>query len=67
MPNVINSDELLAAAEESTFGMGNTGFCTACGESQEGCEADARNYPCDACGKAKVFGAMELIIMGYGS
>jgi hypothetical protein len=65
MPNVINPDELLRAVEESTFGMSNTGFCTACGAEHDGCEPDARNYPCDDCGKNKVYGAMELLIMGY--
>jgi hypothetical protein len=67
MPNTIDPDALIAAAQESTFGLGNAGFCIACGEEADGCEPDVRNYPCDACGERKVFGAMELIIMGYGS
>ena len=67
MGNIIDLDALITAAEESMFGMGNAGFCTACGEERDGCESDARNYPCDACGKNKVYGAPELILMGYGS
>ena len=41
------------------------GFCIACGAERECCEPDARNYPCDECDERKVFGAEELIIMGY--
>lgn len=40
------------------------GFCLACGETQSGVEPDARKYVCDACGKAKVYGAAELALMG---
>ena len=40
------------------------GLCTVCGEEQEGCEPDARNYKCDACGAKAVYGAEELLIMG---
>jgi hypothetical protein len=42
----------------------STGFCLACGAEQGGTEPDARNYTCEACGAAKVFGAEELLIMG---
>lgn len=58
----ITREQLIAAAEESTFGMGNPGFCVACGHEQEGCEPDARNYTCDACDEMAVFGAMELLL-----
>ncbi len=40
------------------------GFCLACGERQDCCEPDARNYECEACGEHQVFGAQELILMG---
>lgn len=40
------------------------GFCLACNNVQSGCEPDARNYECEACGKRKVFGAAELVLMG---
>jgi len=40
------------------------GFCVQCGESQGGCEPDAREYECENCGKPLVYGAEELILMG---
>lgn len=42
---------------------GYVGFCTACGAEHEGCEPDAREYPCESCGEKKVYGAEELLIM----
>jgi len=51
------------AARESMFGMDNPGFCLACGEDADGVEPDARNYICDACGAAAVYGAEEVLIM----
>ena len=62
---IIDPDRLLEAVQESTFGMENIGFCIECGEERDGCEPDARNYPCDACGTNTVYGAQELLIMGY--
>lgn len=41
------------------------GFCLACGELADGCEPDACNYKCEACGKKQVFGAAELLLMGH--
>ncbi len=63
--NVIDTERLLEAAEEQMLGDGNSGFCTACGEERDGCEPDARNYPCESCGERKVYGASELLLMGY--
>lgn len=40
------------------------GFCLACGNVQAGCEPDARQYECEECGKHKVYGAQELVLMG---
>lgn len=41
------------------------GICLACGELKDSdCEPDARNYPCDDCGRSKVFGAEEARMMG---
>jgi len=52
-------DEYAAANHEMN------GFCLACGaESMGPCEPDARNYPCEECGKNKVFGAEECMMMG---
>ena len=66
MSYIIDPDELMVAAEESMVGLGDAGFCIACGEEADGVEPDARNYPCEACGKRKVYGAPELVLMGYG-
>ena len=62
---MIDPDELLAAAEASTFGDEYIGFCTNCGEEAYGVEPDAREYECESCGERKVYGAPELVVMGY--
>jgi hypothetical protein len=59
----INADELIEAARRDD----GTGFCIECGNEQSGCEPDARKYECDCCGAHAVYGAEELILMGYGS
>lgn len=64
MSNVLDPDEVLAAAEESLVDLSNPGFCIACGAYHDGCEPDARNYPCEECGENKVFGAQEILLMG---
>ena len=61
----IDHDELMAACEDSFTSLENPGFCTKCGAYHDGCEPDARNYKCEECGAMEVFGAEELIIMGY--
>ena len=43
---------------------GTTGFCLACGSEAGGVEPDARQYTCEACGAAKVYGLEELLLMG---
>ncbi len=62
---VIDPDELIRACEDSMFGLGNAGFCINCGYERGGCEPDAREYPCDECETNTVYGAQELLIMGY--
>ena len=42
------------------------GFCIACGAQAEGVEPDAQGYECEECGAEKVYGAEELLIMGFG-
>ena len=61
--SIVDSERLLEAVEEQMFGDGNPGFCIKCGEEHDGCEPDARNYPCDSCGGKTVFGASELLMM----
>jgi len=41
------------------------GFCISCGESQYGCEPDARKYTCESCGEPKVYGFDELVLRGF--
>jgi len=55
-------EEVIAAVEDSMTSLDNPGFCKACGEYQDGCEPDARNYECESCGENEVFGAEELLI-----
>jgi len=43
------------------------GFCVFCGNMQGGVEPDARKYVCDECDKAGVYGAQELVLMGFVS
>jgi hypothetical protein len=53
----------LARIENAARDM--SGFCLACGAERDGCEPDARKYPCECCGKNLVFGAEEIALMGY--
>lgn len=41
----------------------NLGFCLACGAEAYGVEPDARKYTCESCGKPKVYGAPEILMM----
>ena len=58
----LTAERVMEAAERQMFGLDNPGFCIACGCEHEGCEPDARNYKCEACGERKVFGAEELLL-----
>lgn len=39
------------------------GICLACGEDAFDVEPDARRYECESCGKEKVYGCQELLLM----
>ena len=39
------------------------GWCLGCGELVGGCEPDARKCVCGCCGKSKVYGLEELLLM----
>lgn len=43
---------------------GTLGLCIACGEMAYGVEPDACGYECEDCGKCKVYGLEELVMMG---
>jgi len=50
--------ELMDHAEEYD------GFCITCGEwTSGGCEPDARQYHCEACGCKTVYGAEEVVFL----
>lgn len=58
----ITPDVLMEAAERRDTILDNPGFCIACGNEQGGCEPDAREYECEACGELAVYGAEELLL-----
>ena len=60
---MIDPDELLEACESDEY----IGFCIKCGSDRESCEPDARKYECYNCGMHAVYGAEELLIMGYAN
>ena len=57
----ITKSRIAKAVREEMFGTANPGFCIACGADADGCEPDAREYTCEECGEAKVYGAAELL------
>lgn len=62
MHKSITVSRIMNAVERRMAALDNPGFCTECGNEQDGCEPDARNYSCEACGAKKVFGAEELML-----
>lgn len=40
------------------------GICLACKTTRGCCEPDAREYECEECGKHKVYGTEECLLMG---
>lgn len=63
MHESITSERVQALAEDQMFGTANPGVCTECGEEQDDCEPDARQYVCESCGAHAVYGAEELMFM----
>jgi hypothetical protein len=55
-------DGLTAVVSECMYGTAMTGICLECGADREGCEPDAEDYECYACGEFTVSGA-ETIFM----
>jgi hypothetical protein len=58
----ITAERILEASQRRTSSLDNPGFCLACGAEADGCEPDARNHHCDACGALQVFGAEDLLL-----
>lgn len=59
----ITFDRITEALDRYNTVLDNPGFCIACGADAEGCEPDAREYECEACGEKAVYGASEVLLM----
>lgn len=57
----LTNEVILEAVERGMTTLDNPGFCLACGNEQGGCEPDAREYECEACGEEQVYGAEEIL------
>lgn len=62
---MVDRDDLIDLAISAIEDDDYIGVCIECGETQSGCEPDARKYECESCGCHSVYGAEEIIIM-YG-
>lgn len=58
----ITIERVIEAVRRQETTLDNPGFCIACGIEQEGCEPDARKYPCESCEKRTVYGASEIMM-----
>jgi len=58
----ITADRVGEAVERELTTLDNPGFCLHCGAEADGCEPDARQYQCESCGEAAVYGAAEILI-----
>ena len=61
----ITPERIAEACERCYTTCDNPGICTACGADADGCEPDARDYECEACGARAVYGAEELAMMTF--
>lgn len=61
MADIVGRALDLGLAAEGT--LSNPGICMACGEEFEGVEPDAEEYPCEACGEAQVYGAVQAVLL----
>jgi hypothetical protein len=59
--SLIDPDRIIDAVQQDD----NIGFCLECGEEAFGVEPDAEHYKCESCEALQVFGAQQLLIMGY--
>ena len=57
----ITDDRIHDAAEEAICGLGNPGFCKACGADYDGIEPDGGPVECPECGEFQVYGTMEFL------
>jgi hypothetical protein len=59
----VTEQRIMEGCEARISTLGNPGICLACGADSNECEPDARNYICEDCGEAQVFGIDELLFM----
>ena len=57
----VAAEDIIDAAQRDD----GTGFCIGCGEEASGVEPDAERYECESCGAMKVYGAEQLLLLGY--
>lgn len=62
MHHSITLERVAEAAGRQQFSLDDPGFCLACGHEQDGCEPDAVEIECEACGECQVHGASDLVI-----
>jgi len=58
----LTEDAIMDACARRLTSLDNPGFCLICGFEQDGCEPDAQNYECEACGAEEVFGCEEIFM-----
>ena len=61
----ITEDRVTAMCMRQLTTLDNPGICLACGCEADGCEPDAENYTCEACGESCVMGAEQILIAGF--
>lgn len=59
----LTAKRIAKAVERGYRTLDCPGFCTACGKAAASIEPDAREYECESCGEAAVYGAEELMLM----
>ncbi len=62
MHKSITPARVAEAVERRMTTLDNPGFCLVCGHENGGCEPDARDYECEACGEMAVMGADDLLM-----
>lgn len=60
--HTLTREKIEEAVERRMSSLDNPGFCIECGAEADGCEPDAREYQCEACGAMAVYAADELLL-----